>query len=198
MYWKDEDALCTMFFETLSGTVMTPAGRIDLDCYKIRGRGPNAPEKASGADGIGIVSICTPTTTLKGYFLYQAKKVDRTSSKLGAKSQCESMLKRSAASLLLTLLPDQAVVSSAMAVAASSGVDARLDQIPFAGFHRFVVHQLFRGFSLEPWDATAIPRIADLVENARFLVTIIGGRGGGGAGIEPVLQELNCSSSDLI
>jgi len=188
--WKDEDALCEMFFSTLSGTRETPAGRIDIDSYKIRGRGPNAPEKRSGADGIGLVCLCTPTTSLSGFFLFQAKKADSETSKLGAKAQCRTMLTRSAASILLTLLPDRAVVSGAMAVTAAEGSDSRLDQIPFTGFHNFVADQILRGIMMEPLEETAVDKLSDLVESPRLLVSIIAGRGRRAAGLEPILEQL--------
>jgi hypothetical protein len=72
--WADEDALCEHFFSCIRGTLKTPTGILTVKSYKTRGRGPGAAEKKLGADGICIVDIVTPNISLKGFFLFQAKR----------------------------------------------------------------------------------------------------------------------------
>ena len=72
--WNDEDSLCASFFMSITGQVSTPTGNLNVRIYKVRGRGPGAPENKLGADGIALVQINTPNTRLSGFFLFQAKK----------------------------------------------------------------------------------------------------------------------------
>lgn len=115
--WNDEDSLCEHFFASIGGTLTTPNGVLNLSSYKVRGRGPGAAEKKLGADGIGLVHIRTSNTNLTGFFLFQAKKSNLPSNILtGAKAECSKMLTHSAASYLLTLMPNEVKMVGAMAM----------------------------------------------------------------------------------
>jgi hypothetical protein len=151
--WADEDALCEHFFSCIRGTLSTAAGDLTVASYKVRGRGRGAAEKRLGADGICIVDIFTPTTRLRGFFLFQAKKATSLSDKLrGASLECSTMLSHTAASYLLTLMPSDAKMSGAMAVHSCAYKDPSLIDVPYVSFARFAAEHLLQGIMLEPFD----------------------------------------------
>jgi len=192
--WNDEDSLTECFFAAISTTLVTAAGRLDVDAYKIRGRGPRAPENRIGADGIGIVHVDNPSTHLSGFFLFQAKKAHSQFDTLKhASAQCAKMLRYSPASYLLALLPGQVNLVSAMAVASVQGGDPSLNEVPFVSFPRFFVEHLLHGLMLEHLSqlkATVAPEIAAEI---RHVLTIIGGRDdrARGVGVGELLADLD-------
>ena len=151
--WADEDALCEHFFSCIRGTLKTPTGILTVKSYKTRGRGPGAAEKKLGADGICIVDIVTPNISLKGFFLFQTKKAELLSDTLrGASDECSKMLSHTAASYLLTLMPNEAKMVGAMAVHSCTQKDPALNEVPFVSFARFAAEHLLQGIMLEPRD----------------------------------------------
>ncbi len=157
--WADEDTLCEHFFSCIRGTLATPTGDLTVKSYKTRGRGPGAAKKKLGADGICIVDIATPNTSLKGFFLFQAKKATLLSDTLrGASAECSTMLSHTAASYLLTLMPAEAKMVGAMAVHSCTRVDPPLNAVPYVSFARFASEHLLQGIMLEPMN-----RLRDLV-----------------------------------
>lgn len=150
--WNDEDALTQRFFDAIANPALqTNTGMLQIECYKVRGRGQKAPEHLLGADGLGLVHIETSTTLLDGIFLFQAKKADSETAALrDAKKQCAKMLQHSSASQLIVLLPDCVHVVSALAVTSVRNSMAHLEDVPFMNFARFVVEQLLNGLMLAP------------------------------------------------
>ena len=69
--WEEEDALCELFFSSISGKYQFDNDIINIDYCKNRGRGPKATEKVLGADGIGLVFI---ETTEIGVFSLPSKE----------------------------------------------------------------------------------------------------------------------------
>jgi len=176
--WGDEDTLCEHFFASLGGGVTTPNGTFYLRSYKVRGRALRAPEKSLGADGIGIVTIRTENTELSGYFLFQTKKsVDSTSTLRGAKTECGSMLRHSAASYLLVLTDSDAKMVGAIAVDGCRIRDPSLTQVPFVGFPIFVAQHIFQGVMLEPLATMHTRLTPDLREELKHVLLVTGGRG---------------------
>jgi hypothetical protein len=181
--FRDEDVLTESFFSAIStklNQLQTAAGRLEIDAYKIRGRGPGADEKPIGADGIGLVHVDTASTFLSGFFLFQAKKVfARWDTLKHSVAQCRRMLSHTPASYLLALLPQEVNLVSAMAIVSVRGGDPSLRDVPFVSFPRFFVEHLLHGLMLEPLDkpkATVPPEVA---REIRYVVTVvvIGDRG---------------------
>lgn len=175
--WNDEDSLCACFFKSITGWVSTPTGNLNIRSYKTRGRGPGAPEKKIGADGIALVQINTPNTQLSGFFLFQAKKTYGLSGLLsGASAECEKMLNHTAASYLLVLLPDEVKMAGAMAVKSyTTGIDPHLTDIPFVNFPRFIVEHILQGVMLEPLDKAMSLLTPELKAEISHVITIVGG-----------------------
>lgn len=174
--WSDEDSLCSCFFKAITGWVSTPAGNLNIRSYKTRGRGPGAPEKKLGADGIALVQINTPNTKLSGFFLFQAKKAYGLSGRLsGASNDCLKMLDHTAASYLLVLLPDEVKMVGAMAVKSyMASADPNLSDIPFVNFPRFIVEHILQGVMLEPTDKAASLLTPELKTEISHVMTIVG------------------------
>jgi len=70
---NDEDALCAILFSCLSGRLSTDAGDININSYKVRGRGPRAKEKKIGADNLVVLRIGTNQST-KGFLSSSGKE----------------------------------------------------------------------------------------------------------------------------
>ena len=192
--WNDEDSLVECLFSAISTTLITDAGRLDIDSYKIRGRGPKAPEKAIGADGIGIVHIENDSTSLSGFFLFQAKKVESQSASIrDASSQCGKMLQQSSASYLLALGHRDVSLVSAIAVTSLRSGSLKLNNVPYVSFRRFVVEQLLRGLMLQPMGQLHLAVPPDLRSELRHVLTIIGGRDqeARGAGVGELLADFD-------
>lgn len=173
--WSDEDTLCEHFFSSISGHLKTPTGELRVSSYKTRGRGPGAPEKKLGADGICLVNVATPHADLNGFFLFQAKKAERLTDHLRQSSnECAKMLKHSAASYLLVLMRREAHMAGAMAVHSHKSSDPPLHAIPYVSFPRFAVEHLLHGIMLEPLNSAASLLSPDLREEIKHVVTIVG------------------------
>lgn len=173
--WADEDALCEHFFSCIRGALKTPAGVLTVKSYKTRGRGPGAAEKKLGADGICIVDITTPNTNLKGFFLFQAKKAKLLTDKLsGAQVECSKMLSHTAASYLLTLMPDEAKMVGAMAVHSCTRGDPALKEVPYVSFARFAGEHLLQGIMLEPMHRLRDLLSPDLRAEINIVIGILG------------------------
>jgi len=176
--WADEDALCEHFFSCIRGTLKTPAGVLTVKSYKTRGRGPGAAEKKLGADGICIVDIVTTNVSLKGFFLFQAKKAMLLSDTLrGASDECSKMLSHTPASYLLTLMPKQANMVGAMAVHSYTRGDPALNEVPYVSFARFAAEHLLRGIMLEPMDRLRNLASPELRAEINIVVGILGREG---------------------
>jgi len=172
-YWNDEDSLCAHFFSSISGCCPTATGKIVVNSYKIRGRGPSAPESKLGADGLGIISIRENDVNLEGYFLFQAKKAKKVTQPLqNSRSQCSKMLSHSSASFLLVLLPSQVKMVGAMAVHSSINPRPSLACLPFVTFPKFVRSQLLRGIMLEPLRNFQTSITPDLQIEIKNIITI--------------------------
>jgi hypothetical protein len=173
--YADEDSLCETLFRCLGRQpVKTDGGSLQFIGHKVRGRGPAAPEKKLGADGLWIVDIETPEASLHGFLLYQAKKTPSRSCSLGARSQCDLMLSHTAASVLWALSPSDVRVAGAMAVAACKGTACSLDHIPNTSFLKFVLLQMLRGHMLAP--ISAISSLQPLLSSElRYALSLIGG-----------------------
>lgn len=175
--WADEDALCEHFFSCIRGTLVTPNGNLTVRSYKTRGRGPGATEKKLGADGICIIDIATPSTVLKGFFLFQAKKAASLSDTLrGATAECTTMLSHTAASYLLTLMPTEAKMVGAMAVHSCSRADPPLNEVPYVSFARFATEHLLQGIMLEPINRLRSLASPELRAEIKMVVGILGRR----------------------
>jgi hypothetical protein len=142
----------------------------------VRGRGPSAPEKKLGADGLGIVSIKTAGADLEGYFLFQAKKAAGNSSSLrGSKSECTKMLFHSPASYLLVLMPSEVKMVGAMAVDAIQVGDPSLHELPFVSYPRFITEHVLHGLMLEPLKSLRKTMTSDLQAEIKYVIAISGG-----------------------
>lgn len=173
--WADEDALCEHFFSCIRGTLTTPTGDLTIKSYKTRGRGPGAAEKKLGADGICIVDIATPNTSLNGFFLFQAKKAYLLSDTLrGASAECSTMLSHTAASYLLTLMPTEAKMVGAMAVHSCTRTDPPLHKVPYVSFARFASDHLLQGIMLEPMHRLRDLLSPDLRAEIKIVVGMVG------------------------
>jgi len=173
--WGDEDTLCEHFFSSIRGSISTPTGVMSIQSYKIRGRGPGAPEKTLGADGIGLVSIATPYAKLSGFFLFQAKKAYSASDILrGARAGCSNMLCHSAASYLLILLPTLVKMIGAMAVHSTTSREPSLSDIPYIGFPRFLTDHLLHGIMLEPLSRARTTLTPALKAEIKHVISIVG------------------------
>ncbi len=147
----DEDSLCEAFLSAVSGNITTPTASFSISGYKVRGRGPNAPEKKLGADGIGIFRLDTAEVSLSGFFLYQAKKTAKASIALSnVCSQSKNMLLHSSASQVMILMPKTVVFVGAMAASAVKIGDPSLQELPYNSFPQFIVEQMLRGLMLAP------------------------------------------------
>lgn len=178
LYWNDEDSLCACFFKSITGWLSTPTGNLKIRSYKTSGRGPGATEKKLGADGIALVQIEAPKTQLSGFFLFQAKKAKNKCGLLsGAFTQCEKMLKYTAASYLLVLLPQEVKMAGAMAVNSyNTGNDPHLTDIPFVSFPRFIVEHILQGVMLEPMEKAMLDiQTQKFKEEISHILTIVGG-----------------------
>ncbi|MFH0783738.1 MAG: hypothetical protein V2B20_17530 [Pseudomonadota bacterium] len=174
--WADEDFLCGHFFSSISGTCSFNFGNFDIKSYKLRGRGPSAPEKVIGADGIGIVILKYQDIHLKGFFLYQAKKAKTTGDGLGrAKEECDVMLTHTPASYLLVLMPTEVKMIGAMAVSANAKKSPSLNNLPFLSYPRFVVEHLLHGIMLEPLKNLRPTLSVDLNSEIKNITAVIGG-----------------------
>jgi len=174
--WADEDYLCGHFFSSISGTCSFDFGDFKLNSYKLRGRGPSAPEKKIGADGIGIVILKYEDISLKGFFLYQAKKAKTTSEGLRkAKDECDVMLSQTPACYLLVLMPDEIKMVGAMAVSANGKKYPSLNNLPFVNYPRFVIEHLLHGIMLEPLNKLRPTLSSDLNSELKNITAIIGG-----------------------
>lgn len=174
--WADEDYLCGHFFSSISGNCAFDFGHFNLNSYKLRGRGPSAPEKKIGADGIGIVVLKCKYISLKGFFLYQAKKAEYTTDPLTkSKEECDVMLTHTPASYLLVLMPDDVKMVGAMAVSANNIKSPSLNQLPFLGYSRFVVEHLLHGIMLEPLEKFRPTLSADINKEIKRITTFVGG-----------------------
>jgi len=172
--WNDEDTLCESFVSAIAGSIVTTAGEFSIDSYKVRGRGPQADEKRMGADGIGLVSVRTQTTDLKGFFLFQAKKGDLREKLGDARAQCERMLGHSAASHLIVLGRDNVRVAGAMAVVATAATGPRLGTVPYCSFRHFVSDQLLRGLMVAPLEPPAGWFADGFASQVRYILAIRG------------------------
>lgn len=174
--WNDEDYLCGHFFSSISGDCAFDFGHFNLNSYKLRGRGPSAPEKKIGADGIGIVVLKYDYISLKGFFLYQAKKAENTTDPLTkSKMECDVMLTHTPASYLLVLMPSDVKMVGAMAVSANNKNSPSLNDLPFLGYSRFVVEHLLHGIMLEPLEKFRPTLSADINKEIKRITTIVGG-----------------------
>jgi hypothetical protein len=175
--FRDEDVLTESFFSAIStklNPLATAAGRLEIDAYKIRGRGPGADEKSIGADGIGLVHVDTASTCLSGFFLFQAKKASaRWDTLEHSVAQCTRMLSHTPASYLLALLPQEVNLVSAMAIVSVQGRDPSLLDVPFVSFPRFFVEHLLHGLMLEPLTNLKASVSPELAKEIRYLVTAV-------------------------
>lgn len=175
--WEDEDTLTEHFFKSVSGELITTTGKLKISSYKTRGRGPAAAEKKLGADGICIVNIQTAIASLHGFFLFQAKKVERSKNALcDSSKECSTMLSHTAASYLLVLMRREAHMAGAMAVHSHKKKDPPLNSIPYVSFPRFVDEQLLHGLMLEPMFNSSRILTPDLTKEIRHVLTIVGSR----------------------
>ena len=173
--WADEDALCEHFFQSIGGDLKTPTGELRVTSYKIRGRGPAAPEKKLGADGIALVNIRTANASLNGFFLFQAKKSERITLGLrDSTAECKAMLSHTAASYLLVLMRREVHMAGAMAVHAYKKKDPPLRAIPYVSFPRYAVEQLLHGLMLEPISNGGRILTPELRKEIGHVVTIVG------------------------
>jgi hypothetical protein len=196
LYWADEDYLCGHFFSSISGACSFDIGKFNVKSYKLRGRGPSAPEKKIGADGIGIVILKYKDIQLQGFFLYQAKKAKNITDGLGkAKEGCDLMLSHTPASYLLVLMPEEIKMVGAMAVSANRKKYPSLNDLPFVSYPRFVIEHLLHGLMLEPLEKFRPTLSADLNGEIKNLTTIIGGSNQYIKDVERTLEE---KISDLI
>jgi len=175
-HWADEDSLCGHFFSSISGSCTLDTGEFKIDNLKIRGRGPSAPEKKIGADGLGIIDIAFPDISLKGFFLYQAKKSeDKTKALVGAKEECDVMLTHSPASYLLVLMPSEIKMVGAMAVSANLRKSPNLNNLPFVSYPRFVVEHMLHGIMLENYNKLRATLSSDLYGEIKNITIAAGG-----------------------
>lgn len=189
--WNDEDSLCELFLGALRKTSVAVAGStFRLNGYKVRGRGAGAGEKKLGADGLGVVRVRTATTTLNGFFLFQAKKCEKTSTRMpGVQGQSRTMLTHSAASVLMALLPNTVSIVSAMAAASHGRTDPCLDELPYENFANFAVHQLLHGFVLAPLDGSPFLKDRELLSQVKYVMTIIGAEVAVAAHVEAEVEQ---------
>ena len=173
--WADEDTLCEHFFSCIRGTLSTPTGDLTVKSYKTRGRGPGAAEKKLGADGICIVNIETPTTSLNGFLLFQAKKAHYLSDSLrGASGECSTMLSHTAASYLLALMPAETKMVGAMAIHSCMRNDPSLNEVPYVSFPRFAAEHLLQGIMLEPMHRLRDLLTPELRKEIKIVVGLLG------------------------
>ena len=173
--WGDEDTLCEHFYKAIGGQLTTPTGQLKIASYKTRGRGPAAPEKKLGADGICLVNINTQHASLKGFFLFQAKKTRKlTLSLRDSSTECTTMLLHTAACYLLVLMPREVKMAGAMAVQSCRKKDPALNRIPFVSFLRFAVEQLLHGLMLEPFSKAIDLFTGDLRDEIKHVLTVVG------------------------
>lgn len=174
--WADEDFLCGHFFSSISGSCTFGLGEFKVGNFKIRGRGPSAPEKKIGADGIGIIDLKYPDISLKGFFLYQAKKAVDQRAYLGkAKEECSVMLTHTPASYLLVLMPAEVKMVGAMAVNANLKTSLCLNDLPFVNYPRFIIEHILHGIMLEPY-ANLRPTLSlDVSNEIKHISTFVGG-----------------------
>jgi hypothetical protein len=175
-YWADEDSLCGHFFSSISGSCNFDSGEFRISNLKLRGRGPSAPEKKIGADGIGILDLVFPDISLKGFFLYQAKKTeDNRGALVNAKEECDVMLTHTPASYLLVLLPAEIKMVGAMAVSANLKKSPNLNNLPFVNYPRFVVEHMLHGIMLESYDKLRPALSADIYGEIKNVSIAVGG-----------------------
>jgi hypothetical protein len=173
--WSDEDTLCEHFLGSISGVLHTPTGQLQIDRYKIRGRGPGAPEKKLGTDIICLVNIQTENALLNGFCLIQAKKARTFTDRLKKVShEADVMLRQTAASYVMVLMPTQVTMSGAMAVHSSKKKDPSLTQFPYASFPRYAVEQLLNGLMLEPLASHRRVLTPELKAEVQNILMIVG------------------------
>lgn len=173
--WADEDAVTQAFISAVSGHFSHSDVSIELRGYKVRGRGPAPPELLLGADGLGLVFVNTSQVQLRGFYLFQAKKALNTTDAIEArvKLQCEVMLKTTAASQLLVLLPKRVAFVGAIAVTSTVATSPRLSELPYGGFPHLVITELLCGLMMSPLDGAPFQNNKTLLQEISNILVIL-------------------------
>lgn len=173
----DEDAITQAFISAVTGNVVADGLCFGLNGFKVRGRGHSAAgggEKELGADGLGVVSVVTPDANVRAFFLFQAKKAEKISTRLDrSKAQCQVMLKHTAASQLMVLWGEGNVsfVGAAVASAANSP-NPSLNELPYQSFVWLVCDELLYGLMLAPLEQELFRSDPDLFAQIKTILVI--------------------------